>query len=169
MSSYDQLFKLVIIGDTATGKSCFLDYKPLHVQTIGVEFQSRMCQVDGKTMKLQVWDTSGSPQFRTITNSYCHGVNGAIVVYDITNEESFTNLDGWVKEMGICKPIVVVGTKCDLESHRVVTWEQGENFAKERGYLFLETSTKTGANVDELFSMCAREMYKALKEIYPNI
>jgi len=100
---YDYLFKLLLIGDSGVGKSCLLlrfaddTYTESYISTIGVDFKIRTIQLDGKTVKLQIWDTAGQERFRTITSSYYRGAHGIIVVYDVTDQESFTNVSQWLK------------------------------------------------------------------------
>jgi len=162
MSTYTYLFKYIIIGDSSVGKSClllqFIDkkYKTDHDPTIGVEFGSRNIQIKGKTIKLQVWDTAGQESFRSITRSYYRGSIGALLVYDISRRDSFESLGRWLEETKINANdktvILLIGNKSDLDAERKVSTEEGENFANTHGLLFLETSAKTGANVDASFN-----------------
>ncbi|KJH41389.1 Ras family protein [Dictyocaulus viviparus] len=141
--SYAYLFKYIIIGDTGVGKSCLLlqftdkRFQPVHDLTIGVEFGARMVTIDGKQIKLQIWDTAGQESFRSITRSYYRGAAGALLVYDITR---------------------------DLEARREVKREEGEAFAREHGLVFMETSAKTAANVEEAFIDTAKEIYRKIQE-----
>lgn len=172
--SYAYLFKYIIIGDTGVGKSCLLlqftdkRFQPIHDLTIGVEFGARSIQVDTKTIKLQIWDTAGQESFRSITRSYYRGAAGALLVYDITRRETFTHLTRWLDEARQNAHqdmvIMLIGNKSDLDHRRQVTVEEGESFAKENGLIFLETSAKTAANVEEAFIHTAKEIYDLIQK-----
>lgn len=171
--SYSYLFKYIIIGDTGVGKSCLLlqftdkRFQPVHDLTIGVEFGARMINVDNQQVKLQIWDTAGQESFRSITRSYYRGAAGALLVYDITRRETFTHLSRWLEEARqngnphMC--IMLIGNKSDLEHRRQVTVEEGQAFAEEHNLIFLETSAKTAANVEEAFVNTARKIYENIK------
>lgn len=158
---YDYLFKLLLIGDSGVGKSCLLlrfaddSYLESYISTIGVDFKIRTVEQDGKTIKLQIWDTAGQERFRTITSSYYRGAHGIIVVYDVTDEDSFNNVKQWLSEIdryasdNVNK--LLVGNKCDLNTQRVVTYERAKEFADEIGIPFLETSAKDATNVESAF------------------
>jgi len=154
---YDYLFILVLIGDSGVGKSCLLlrfaddKWTDSYISTIGVDFKIRTVQLDGKNIKLQIWDTAGQERFRTISSTYYRGAHGIIVVYDITNRESFNNVKRWLKEIdkyareNVNK--LLVGNKADLADDnelRAVQKQEGKNFADELGVQFLEASAKTG-------------------------
>ncbi len=167
MSGNGCSFKYVIIGDTAVGKSSLLSiftdkirsdkYEP----TIGVDFEKKQLDLDGKSVEINIWDTSGHPRYRQIAASYYKGVLGVIIVYDITNLESFQNLNSWLNEIknessNACK--ILVGNKNDLEKDRKVTFEQGKEFANQNGMKFFETSVKENNNVKEIFLTIAKEI-----------
>merc|ERR1712199_136064 len=138
-AEYDYLFKLLLIGDSGVGKSCLLlrfaddTYAESYISTIGVDFKIRTIQLDGKTIKLQIWDTAGQERFRTITSSYYRGAHGIIVVYDITDADSFGNVKQWLEEIQryACEGVnkLMVGNKCDLASKRKVEKKAAEEFA----------------------------------------
>ncbi|XP_076894556.1 ras-related protein RABD2c-like [Bidens hawaiensis] len=165
---YDYLFKLLLIGDSGVGKSCLLlrfaddSYLESYISTIGVDFKIRTVEQDGKTIKLQIWDTAGQERFRTITSSYYRGAHGIIVVYDVTDQESFNNVKQWLSEIdryaseNVNK--LLVGNKCDLTSQKVVSYETGKAFADEIGIPFLETSAKSSTNVEEAFMAMTAEI-----------
>ncbi|KAJ8747834.1 hypothetical protein K2173_011543 [Erythroxylum novogranatense] len=157
----DYLFKAVLIGDSAVGKSNLLsrfsknefrlDSKP----TIGVEFAYRNVRVGDKLIKAQIWDTAGQERFRAITSSYYRGALGALLVYDITRRATFDNVKKWLqelKEFGCSEMVVVlVGNKSDLGHSREVDEEEGKNVAVSDGLCFMETSALDNVNVEEAF------------------
>jgi len=155
--------KLIIIGDASVGKSSlllrFADNQWLPEDetgaTIGVDF--RVCKMDvkGKNVKLSIWDTAGQERFRTITSSYYRGAQGIILVYDVSNRESFEALPRWFSELEqyvsdyVVK--IVVANKLDKEHNRTVTEDEGRKFADKMGTHFVEASAKTDVGVQEAF------------------
>merc|ERR1711861_16621 len=137
-AEYDYLFKLLLIGDSDVGKSCLLlrfaddTYTGTYISTIGVDFKIRTVELEGKTIKLQIWDTAGQERFRTITSSYYRGAHGIIVVYDVTDQESFNNVKTWLSEI--------------------------DRYANEIGIPFMETSAKNATNVEQAFVTMANEI-----------
>ncbi|XP_063700689.1 ras-related protein Rab-4B [Culicoides brevitarsis] len=164
--SYDFLFKFLVIGSAGTGKSCILHqfieskFKEGSSHTIGVEFGSKIINVGGKSIKLQIWDTAGQERFRSVTRSYYRGAAGALLVYDITNRDSFNVLENWLSDARtLASPnivILLVGNKRDLEDEREVTFIEASNFAQANEMVFLETSAKSGENVEEAFLKCSK-------------
>ena len=126
-----------------------------------IDFKIRTIEMDGKRVKLQIWDTAGQERFRTITSSYYRGAQGIVVVYGLDDKKSFENVKQWVEEIdryageGVVK--LLVGNKCDVEA-RQVTREEAEKFAEELKMRYMETSAKTGENVEETFMLTAREI-----------
>ena len=135
-----------------------------YVTTIGVDFKIKTLDVDGKSVKLQIWDTAGQERFRNIISSYYRGAQGIMLVYDITDLESFQNLNSWLIEIekNASKNVykILVGNKCDMESERKVTVEQGKDFAAQYGMKFFETSAKESTNVSDSFIAMTREIIK---------
>ncbi|RMC07841.1 hypothetical protein DUI87_15310 [Hirundo rustica rustica] len=170
--SSDYLFKLLLIGDSGVGKSCLLlrfaddTYTESYISTIGVDFKIRTIELDGKTIKLQIWDTAGQERFRTITSSYYRGAHGIIVVYDVTDQESFNNVKQWLQEIdryaseNVNK--LLVGNKCDLTTKKVVDYTTAKEFADSLGIPFLETSAKNATNVEQSFMTMAAEIKKRM-------
>uniref|UniRef100_A0A7S4EW41 Uncharacterized protein n=1 Tax=Chrysotila carterae TaxID=13221 RepID=A0A7S4EW41_CHRCT len=165
---YDYLFKLLLIGDSGVGKSCLLlrfaddSYTESYISTIGVDFKIRTIQLDGKTIKLQIWDTAGQERFRTITSSYYRGAHGIIVVYDVTETESFNNIKQWLHEIDryACEGVnrLLVGNKCDLTTKRQVEYDTAKEFADSLSVPFMETSAKSATNVEQAFVTMAAEI-----------
>lgn len=167
--SYDYMFKYIIIGDTGVGKSCLLlqftdkRFRTDHDLTIGVEFGARLISIDGKAIKLQIWDTAGQESFKSITRSYYRGAIGALLVYDVTRRETFNHLEHWLREAkehdrDDRMVIMLIGNKSDLVNQREVSEEEGKKFAQEHGLHFIETSAKTAVNVEQAFINTAREI-----------
>ena len=160
--NFDVLVKLVILGDTAVGKSNYLyrfvdgDFNPVHVSTVGFDFKSRVVEMpkSKKLVKFQIWDTAGQERYMSINKNLFQRVQGIILMYDISKKESFKNLNIWmnhIKENSNGSPIVLIGNKSDLDSDREVNKEEGEKYAKENKMTFFEASAKSGANVEESF------------------
>merc|ERR1719162_2442946 len=178
---YEHLFKFIIIGDEAVGKTCLLlqftdkRYRASHQVTVGVEFGSKTVEVSGKMIKLQCWDTAGQDRFRSIVRSYYRGAAGALLVYDITRRESFEHVSNWLAEArNNADPdlvITLVGNKCDRGQDRQVPFEEGHGFAQRHGLYFLETSAVTGHMVDQAFHVTARLVDKKNEQnsVYDDI
>ena len=181
---YDYLFKLLLIGNSSVGKSSLLFrfvenvWDDNFVPTIGVDFvrniyliylyilqKLKTLEVNGKKVKLQIWDTAGQERFKNITASYYRGGNGVLVVYDITDRDSFENLNSWLIEIeknankNVYK--LLIGNKCDLEDKRKVTYQEGKDFATSNGMQFIETSAKNDTKVKDAFELLTQEIIKA--------
>ncbi|XP_057483517.1 ras-related protein RABA5b-like [Actinidia eriantha] len=165
----EYLFKIVVIGDSAVGKSNLLsrfarDEFDLHSKaTVGVEFQTQVMEVDGKEVKAQVWDTAGQERFRAVTSAYYRGAVGALIVYDISRRTTFDSVKRWLEELNThCDTTVarmLVGNKCDLENIRDVSVDDGKSLAEEEGLFFIETSALDSTNVIASFEIVIREIY----------
>lgn len=173
---FEYQFRLIIVGDSTVGKSSLLRYfcdgkfcddsDP----TVGVDFYSRIIEIrPGYRVKLQIWDTAGQERFRSITRSYYRNCVGALLLYDITNNDSFEHAADWLNEAS--KQIepnsavfMLVGTKKDKEHLREVPHEEAQQFADFHNLLFMETSSKTGLNVENSFKTIASEVSKMLDE-----
>jgi len=164
---YDYLMKLIMIGDSGVGKSCLLirfsedTFTHSFISTVGIDFKIRTMQVGDKTIKLQIYDTAGQDRFRTITAAYYRGSHGILLVYDVTDERSFINIRSWVTGMPQHTQSAVkmiIGNKCDLDEKRVISFERGQQLAKEFDFQFIETSAKANTNVELAF-------YKIVEEI----
>ncbi|KAI8523320.1 hypothetical protein RHMOL_Rhmol13G0064200 [Rhododendron molle] len=165
----EYLFKIVVIGDSAVGKSNLLsrfarDEFDLHSKaTVGVEFQTQVLEVEGKEVKAQVWDTAGQERFRAVTSAYYRGAFGALLVYDITRRTTFDSIKRWLDELNThCDTTVariLVGNKCDLENIRDVSIDEGKSLAQEEGLFFIETSALDSTNVNAAFEIVIRQIY----------
>ncbi|CAI2376675.1 unnamed protein product [Moneuplotes crassus] len=165
---YDYLFKILLIGNSGVGKSSLLlrfaddTFTDNFMPTIGVDFKIRTLEVDGRTIKLQIWDTAGQERFKTITSSYYKGAHGIIVVYDITDKESFKNIDNWMTEVekhaseNVSR--ILVGNKCDMDESRQVSTDEGKELADQYNIRFMETSAKESSFVEEAFTLMTKEI-----------
>lgn len=159
--TYDYLFKLLLIGDSGVGKSSLLlrfsddTYETTFNSTIGVDFKIKTVDLNDKVVKLQIWDTAGQERFRTITSSYYRGAHGIIIVYDVTDTESFENVKKWLTEIDknahrdVQK--MLVGNKCDLASKKAVDYGSAKELADDVNMSFLEASAKNSSNVEAAF------------------
>jgi len=171
-------FKLVLLGESAVGKSSlvlrfvkgqFLDYQE---STIGAAFLTQTVCLNDTTVKFEIWDTAGQERYHSLAPMYYRGAQAAIVVYDITSYDSFDRAKKWVKELQRQgNPNIVIalaGNKVDLASKRTVEIEESQAYAEENGILFMETSAKTAANVNELFVAIAKKLPKTQQPPRPN-
>eukprot|EP00538_Stauroneis_constricta_P007088 CAMPEP_0119570146 /NCGR_PEP_ID=MMETSP1352-20130426/43467_1 /TAXON_ID=265584 /ORGANISM="Stauroneis constricta, Strain CCMP1120" /LENGTH=214 /DNA_ID=CAMNT_0007619811 /DNA_START=448 /DNA_END=1093 /DNA_ORIENTATION=- len=171
MTSGVHHFKLVLLGDTAVGKSCLVvrfvrdEFFEFQEPTIGAAFLTQTVQLDESTVKFEIWDTAGQERYRSLAPMYYRGASAAIVVYDITNPDSFAGAKSWVKELQRRgDPNVVIalaGNKADLEARRQVDFEEANAYANENGILHLETSAKNANNVKALFVEIAKKLPKS--------
>ena len=163
--NYDSIMKILLIGDSGVGKSCLLvrfvedKFSPSFITTIGIDFKIKTVDINGKKVKLQLWDTAGQERFRTITTAYYRGAMGIILVYDVTDERTFSSINQWFKTVNDHASddaqLLLVGNKCDMDT-RLISHEQGETLAKELGIPFIETSAKDNINVDQIFFTLAK-------------
>eukprot|EP01039_Chlorochromonas_danica_P012948 gene12948-14930_t len=174
-AKYDHLIKLLLIGDSGVGKSCLLlrysddSFTSSFITTIGIDFKIKSIMCGDAKVKLQIWDTAGQERFRTITTAYYRGAMGILLVYDVGEANSFTNVRNWMRQIdqNAAENVnrVLIGNKCDVDaSDRKVTKEQGEALAKEFNIRFFETSAKLNINVDECFMAIAKDIVERLKE-----
>ena len=167
--SYDLLYKIIIVGDTCVGKSNILSryikdvFREDSKSTVGVELGNKLLKVKGTNTKLQIWDTAGQERYRSITSSYYKGSHGCFIVYDISNEQSFENVEKWFeqvqKEGSKDVSIILVGNKCDLENERQVPKEKGEEKAKRLNIPFFETSALSNIKIGDIFTEIAENIF----------
>ena len=166
--NYDLQIKLMMIGDQAVGKTALLvryaddDFNEVLLPTIGIDFKIKTINLKGKIIKLQIWDTAGQERFRTITQAYYRGAMGILLIYDVTNTKSWSNVRNWVRNIEGNAPQtvnkVLVGNKCDLEDKRKVSKEEGEELARHYQIPYLETSAKSNICVEDSFTTMARQI-----------
>eukprot|EP00092_Neocalanus_flemingeri_P027903 GFUD01030291.1.p1 GENE.GFUD01030291.1~~GFUD01030291.1.p1 ORF type:complete len:274 (-),score=61.17 GFUD01030291.1:270-1091(-) len=157
---YDYLFKILIIGDSGVGKSSLLlrysddTFIENHIPTIGVDFKIRTIVLDGKTIKVQMWDTAGQERFKAISQTFYHGAHGIFLVYDVTDSDTFYNIQKWSQDVdkyaaeNVKK--VLVGNKSDLHN-QIVEFDAAKTYSDSLGVPFLETSAKNNSNVNQAF------------------
>lgn len=171
----DYVFKVVVIGDSAVGKTQILsrfaknEFYFDSKSTIGVEFQTRTVTIKSKVVKAQIWDTAGQERYRAVTSAYYRGALGAMVVYDITKRTTFDHVAKWVEELRAHADnsivIMLVGNKADLmEELRAVSTEDALEFAENQGLFFFETSALSGENVECAFFKLLEEMHTVISK-----
>ncbi len=159
----DCVYKVLLLGDSTVGKTCILlkytdkIFQETHMMTIGLDYRLKtMTLQSGKEVKLQIWDTAGQDRFRSITKNYYKGSHGIILIYDVTSLKTFENVKSWVSQIHeeISDKVVIylVGNKIDMDDERKVQTEEGQKLAEELGVPFVETSAKSGVNIDNIFS-----------------
>ncbi|EPX74734.1 GTPase Ryh1 [Schizosaccharomyces octosporus yFS286] len=159
-------YKLVFLGEQSVGKTSLItrfmydQFDNTYQATIGIDFLSKTMYLEDRTVRLQLWDTAGQERFRSLIPSYIRDSSVAIIVYDITNHNSFVNTEKWIEdvraERGDDVIIVLVGNKTDLSDKRQVSQEEGEKKASELKIMHMETSAKAGYNVKQLFRKIAQ-------------
>ena len=177
--NFNYLLKYIIIGNSSVGKSCITmryihdSFNEEFKTTIGVEFGSKNVTIKGKIYKIQIWDTAGEETFRSITRAYYKNSVCACIVYDITNRNSFLDVKSWLDDCKKQSPktviLVLIGNKIDLDEQREVSFEEGNNFAKENNMLFFETSAKNGDNIENIFYNSAEIIDKNIAEYYYDL
>ncbi|XP_006045257.1 ras-related protein Rab-37 isoform X1 [Bubalus kerabau] len=174
--SHDLTGKVMLLGDSGVGKTCFLIrfrdgafLSGTFIATVGIDFRNKVVTVDGVRVKLQIWDTAGQERFRSVTHAYYRDAQALLLLYDITNKSSFDNIRAWLTEIHEYAQrdvvVMLLGNKADVSSERVIRSEDGEMLAREYGVPFMETSAKTGMNVELAFLAIAKELkYRARRQ-----
>ena len=157
------MYKILLLGDSSVGKTCILTrysentFQEDHLATIGLDFKQKNVNLEnGKSVKVQIWDTAGQDRFKSITKNYYKGAHGIMLIYDVTTRKSFDNVRNWIdtikEEVSDKVNIILVGNKIDNNDNRQVTTEEGQEIANEYKLPFYETSAKTGDNIDKAFN-----------------
>jgi len=173
-SNFDNTIKLLLIGDSSVGKTNFIfrfvdnRFQTVHLTTIGFDFKSKIVTLPNskKTLKLQIWDTAGQERYMSLNQNLFLKVHGVILMYDISNRDSFDHLTKWldlIKDAINDIPIVLVGNKIDKEEERLVSYNEGEQLAKELNISFFESSGKENKNVKEPFYSLCEEIINKMK------
>ena len=170
-NQYDLSFKMIVIGDAGVGKSCLTTkaakgvFDDTYSATVGFEFLTFNLRIDGKVVKLQIWDTCGQEIYRSLISSFYRNASLAMMVYSIDSKESFIHIETWLKEVKLQSnpdiKIFLIGNKADLEEQREVKLEQAKLYKNENDiHYFCETSAKNGLNAQEVFIEAAKLLYK---------
>jgi Ras-related protein Rab-2A len=173
------LLRIIIVGDSSVGKTCLLlnftegNFTETHDITIGVELGNRLLKVEEKSVKFQIWDTSGQETYRSVTRSFYRRADCAILVFDLTDQTTFKNCESWMREIKQNSKediiIFLVGNKRDLEENQTVSIELIENFVKNHHIFAFElTSAKEGINVEKVFFEIARKLLAMDKGANPK-
>ena len=168
-ASYELLYKVIIIGDTGVGKSNILsryvkdEFSSNSKSTVGVELGIKFLKIKNTSTKIQIWDTAGQERYQAITSSYFRGSDGCFIVYDITNETSFNNIEKWFdkihEENDKEIPVIIVGNKCDLENERKIPTEKAKEKAQNLKCAFYETSALKAINIEQIFEELVNTIY----------
>ena len=174
--TFDLSFKIILVGDQGVGKSCLAIkasrnyFEDFYSPTVGFEFLSFNVKVEDKVIKLQIWDTCGQEVYRSLISSFFRSASLAVIVYSIDTEDSFNDIEKWLNDIKTQSnpdiKIFLIGNKADLEDKRRISKEQGEKVAEDHKLsFFMETSAKTGFNVQNVFIKIAKELYLQHEEI----
>eukprot|EP01119_Soliformovum_irregulare_P025317 TRINITY_DN9330_c0_g1_i1.p1 TRINITY_DN9330_c0_g1~~TRINITY_DN9330_c0_g1_i1.p1 ORF type:complete len:201 (-),score=51.32 TRINITY_DN9330_c0_g1_i1:38-640(-) len=164
--------KILLVGESGTGKSSLLlryaedTFSTTFMTTIGIDFKYKQMQVGDQEIRLALWDTAGQEKYRVITSSFYRGAHGVILVYDITNRESYQMLERWVADIAKYAPttttVMIVGNKSDMEEKRLVESDEAFQFAKAHKMAYMETSAKQKTNVDAIFASLADKIVQTM-------
>ena len=174
--SEDCVYKVLLLGDSTVGKTCFLmkytdnKFQEAHMSTIGLDYRLKnMTLKNGKNVKLQIWDTAGQDRFRAITKNYYKSANGIILIYDVTSLQTYENVKNWItqirEEASQNVVIYIAGNKIDMAEERKIKTEEGQKLADEYGFPFIETSAKNGINIDKTFE----DLVEKIDSVYSKL
>ena len=171
-NDFDYIIKLLILGDSSVGKTNFLykytenKFNEKYLASTAIDLQTKQIKINGKKIKLQIWDTAGQEKYKSLTKNFLLKAQGILILYDIANKTTFDNLKVWlslVQEECITDiPIIIVGNKMDIEDQRVVDKEEANEFAKEQNIQYIETSSKTGENIERAINMIVEKVLQKL-------
>ena len=174
----DLFFKIVVVGDCAVGKSNILSryinnqFSKESKSTIGVELSSKCFKIDNKVIKINIWDTAGQERFTSITSAYYKGAKGALIVYDITRQDTFDNIDKWLRELRLKInadiKVFIIGNKSDLSLLRQVDYEEAKQKAEKLKVKLYETSALDSKNINEAFKTLIIDIYRSSLECNNN-
>ena len=177
-TSYDYLFKILIVGDSGVGKSALLfkftdnEFLNTSIPTIGVDFRIKTIFLNNKYIKLQLWDTAGQERFRSIISSYYRGAHGVLILFDLTSHQSFINVEKWIKDTKMyCSDntkYIIVGTKCDMITKIEVSDEEINYLIEKCSVKYIKTSSRSGINIDNSFNTIAEEISKDIVILKSN-
>ena len=176
--SYDQKIKIMILGETLVGKTAIITrytkkiFAENYLTTVGIDFQNKQLNINGKKINVEIWDTAGQERFRNIAKTYFQSSDGFLLVYDITSKDSFNKLNDWYDQIKSNAPenskCIIAGNKSDLEEKRQVKKEEGEKFASDNNLKFYETSAKDDKNINIVFELLSNEIVNDEKTIKRN-
>ncbi len=176
--SYDQKIKIMILGETLVGKTAIITrytkkiFAENYLTTVGIDFQNKQLNINGKKINVEIWDTAGQERFRNIAKTYFQSSDGFLLVYDITSKDSFNKLNDWYDQIKLSAPenskCIIAGNKSDLEEKRQVKKEEGEKFASDNNLKFYETSAKDDKNINIVFELLSNEIVNDEKTIKRN-
>ncbi len=170
--NYEYIFKIIIIGNSNVGKTSIInrftdkEFKDKHLATLGCDFHMKTIMINEKMIKIQIWDTAGMEKYQSITKSYYRGAQACLIVFDITNRESFESIENWIENFNkFCNPniqkiILLIGNKCDLGIDRKISYEEAENYSRVNNLLYYETSAKDDINIHEVFHFLGSQLLK---------
>ena len=173
IDDFDIKLKIMVLGESMVGKTSLITrytndkFGGRYLCTVGIDFQKKKIEKNGKRVLLQIWDTAGQERFRNVTKNYFQASQGFVLAYDINNKESFEKVQYWVEEIKSNAEekikCILIGTKCDLDK-REVSEEEGQNLGQQYGFKFLETSAKDNININETFETLVSEILDNFQE-----
>ena len=167
---YEYLIKILIVGDSTVGKTNFIKkyvenkFNESYFASTGIDLITTSIKIEGKSFKIQIWDTAGQEKYRAMTKNLFLKTQGIVIIFDISNEISFINLKSWMndikEECSADIPMILVGNKLDLEDRRIIDKERAMEFAKNEKLEYIETSSKTGENINKALSLIIEKIYQ---------